>query len=384
MLEKTRQLLKRAFKEYYFRHGEKIEIPSRIDQREFGYMPFGGGMVRHLSIKTAGELHARLVKEAPYGVYASSSYYGNPSLPMAEKGWEGGDLAFDIDADDLSMPCKGEHDWWVCKICSMLQLGLRPQKCPACSGTKMQTINWTCEKCLGGTKNEVIKLQDMMMQDFGISKDEIATYFSGNKGYHMTVQSESCFDMDQRARNEIADYVSGNGLKLETFGFSYDASFNDMLPRLPTPDERGWRGRFAEFIGNYGDRKIADVRFKAATIFTKTKQEDFQNALSNMIKTFGSKVDPSVTTDIHRIFRLAGSLHGESGLSKKRCNDILSFDPSKDPVEIGNEEITVYVKFCSKFSLEGGIFGPYVKQNVTLPLFAAVYLMSKDLAEVSQ
>lgn len=384
MLEKTLHLLKRAFKEYYFKHGEKIEIPKRIDQREFGYMPFGGGMIRHLSIKTAGELHAMLVKEAPYGVYASSSYYESPMLPMAEKGWKGGDLVFDIDADDLNMPCKAEHDWWICKTCATLQLGLRPQKCPACSSTKIQTINWACEKCLGGTKSEVIKLQDIMMQDFGIARDEIAIYFSGNKGYHMTVQSESCLDMDQRARNEIVDYVSGKGIKLETFGLSYDTSFNDMLPRLPTIHERGWRGRFAEFVDSYGDQKTTDVKIKAATIFTKTKQGDFQNMLSNMIKIFGSKVDPSVTTDIHRIFRLSGSLHGESGLSKKKCDDILSFDPSKDPVEIGDEEITVYVKFCSKFSLRGGIYGPYVKQRVTLPLFAAVYLMSKDLAEVSQ
>ena len=77
MLEKTRQLLKRAFKEYYFTRGEKKQIPSRIDQREFGYMPFGGGMIRHLSIKTAGELRAMLVKEAPYGVYVSSSFFEN-------------------------------------------------------------------------------------------------------------------------------------------------------------------------------------------------------------------------------------------------------------------------------------------------------------------
>lgn len=384
MLEKTRQLLKRAFKEYYFKRGEKIEIPSRIDQREFGYMPFGGGMIRHLSIKTAGELRAMLVKEAPYGVYVSSSYYENPNLSIVEKGWKGGDLVFDIDADDLNMPCKAEHDWWACKTCATLQLGLRPQKCPACSGVKIQTINWTCEKCLRGTKNEVIKLQDMMMWDFGIAKDEITTYFSGNKGYHMTVQSESYLDMDQRARNEIADYVSGKGIKLETFGLSYNASFNDMLSKLPDIDEGGWRGRFAEFIGSYGDQRVTDVKAKAVTIFTRTKQEDFQNMLSNMVKMFGSKVDPSVTTDIHRIFRLPGSLHGESGLSKTRCDNILSFDPSSNPVEIGNEEISVYVKFCSKFSLGGGTYGPYVKQKVTLPLFAAVYLMSKDLAEVSQ
>ncbi len=355
-----------------------------MEQREFGYMPFGGGMIRHLSMKTEGELRAMLVKEAPYGVYVSSSYYENPSLPMAEKGWKGSDLIFDIDADDLNMPCKAEHDWWLCKTCETLQLGLRPQKCPACSNTKIQTINWSCEKCLGGTKKEVIKLYDLMMRDFGISKDEITIHFSGNKGYHMIVQSGTFLEIDQRARNEIVDYISGKGLELEALGFSYMASINEMIQRLPTIDEPGWRGRFAEFINGYGDQKITDIKKKAAIIFGKTKPDDFEKLIADMIRVFGSKIDPGVTTDIHRIFRMPGSLHGESGLSKKRCDDIFSFNPMIDAVEIGNEEITVFVKFCSKFSLVGTTYGPYTKQGVSLPLYAAVYLMSKDLAEVSQ
>ncbi len=118
-------------------------------------------------------------------------------------------------------------------------------------------------------------------------------------------------------------------------------------------------------------------------LFGKMKQEEFQNLIAEMVRRYGSKVDPSVTTDIHRIFRLPGSLHGDSGLSKRRCNDVFSFDPSIDPVEIGGEETTVQVKFCSKFSLVGRTFGPYVNQKVTLPLYAATYLMAKNLAEVS-
>lgn len=384
LLEKTRRLLKNAFREYYFKHTKKIEIPSKIEQREFGYMPFGGGMIRHLSMRTEGELRAMLVKEAPYGVYVSSSYYENPSLPMVEKGWKGSDLIFDIDADDLSMTCKAEHDWWLCKTCEALQLGLRPQKCPSCSNTKIQTINWVCEKCLGGAKNEAIKLYDLMIRDFGITEDEITIYFSGNKGYHMIVQNETFLEIDQRARNEIADYVSGKGLELETLGFSHMANINEMIQRSPAIDEPGWRGRFAEFIDGYGDQKITDVKKKAAIIFGKTKPDDFEKLIANMIRTFGSKIDPSVTTDIHRIFRMPGSLHGESGLSKKRCDNIFSFNPMIDAVEIGNEETPVFVKFCSKFSLAGTTYGPYIERRVSLPLYVAVYLMSKDLAEVSQ
>jgi len=381
--EKTLALLKNVFKNYYFKHSDKVEVPERIEEREFGYMPFGGGMIRHLAVKTAGELKAMLVKEAPYGVYASSSYYNDPGLPMAEKGWKGGDLVFDIDADDLNMPCKAEHDWWICKTCGNAEVGLRPQKCPSCSNIKIQTLNWACDKCLGASKNEVIKLQEILMRDFSISEKEITIYFSGNKGYHMNVVSKAWYDMDQRARNEIADYVSGKGLRLETFGFSYNISYTDMLPRLPVIGEPSWRGRFAEFIRSYGDDGGSDIRIKAASIFGKTKPEEFQNVIASTAKQYGSKVDPSVTTDIHRIFRLPGSLHGDSGLSKRRCSNILSFNPMVDAVEIDDGEIEVFVKFCSKFSLKGNTFGPYIKQNVKLPLYAATYLMSKGLAEVS-
>lgn len=382
MQEKTRELLKSVYKQYYFKRSDRIEIPDRINEREFGYMPFGGGMIRHLSIKTAGELKAMLVKEAPYGVYASSSYYDDPSLPMAEKGWKGGDLAFDIDADDLNMLCKAEHDWWVCKTCGNAEVDLRPQKCPACFNIKILTLNWVCEKCLGAAKNEVIKLQEILMRDFGINESEISIYFSGNKGYHMNVISKAWYDMDQRARSEIADYVSGKGLRFETFGFSYNMNYDDMLPRLPMIGEPSWRGRFAEFVRSYDADRVSDIRVKAATIFSKMKAEEFQDFIAQMVRRYGSKVDPSVTTDIHRIFRLPGSLHGDSGLSKKKCDDIFSFNPTIDAVEIDDEQIDVYVKFCSKFSLKGNTFGPYINQEIKMPLYAAAYLMSKGLAEV--
>lgn len=384
MLEKTQELLKSTFKQYYFKRNEKFEVPTRINEREIGYIPFGGGMIRHLSVKTAGELMAILVKEAPYGVYASSSYYEDPSLPMAEKVWKGGDLVFDIDADDLNLQCKEEHDWWLCKNCGSFQVGLRPQKCTVCSNTKILTINWACEKCLGASKNEAINLQEILQRDFGASKNEITVYFSGNKGYHISVDRKSWHGMDQRARGEITEYVSGKGIRAETFGLSHNASYEDFLPWIPTLGDSGWRGRFAEFIKGYGDDRMTEPRLKAATIFGKMKPEEFQNLIMEMVRKYGSRVDPSVTTDIHRIFRLPGSIHGDSGLSKKRCNDIFSFNPSTDPVEIGEEETTVQVKFCSKFSLMERTFGPYINQKVTLPLYAATYIMAKNLAEVSQ
>lgn len=67
--EKTTAFLRKTYREHYFRHHDQVEIPTMIASREFGYIPFGRGMVRHLSYKSPGELAADLVKQAPSSVF---------------------------------------------------------------------------------------------------------------------------------------------------------------------------------------------------------------------------------------------------------------------------------------------------------------------------
>src|SRR5918911_2834967 len=77
---KTISIIKRSFREYYFKQSNAIEEPSKIEQREFGYMQFGqSGMTRHLSFKTMKELNALLVRETPSDVYCSNAYYQFPT-----------------------------------------------------------------------------------------------------------------------------------------------------------------------------------------------------------------------------------------------------------------------------------------------------------------
>jgi DNA primase catalytic subunit len=45
--EKSPALLKSAFGEYYFKYGKLVDIHEHLEQREFEYMPFGSGMIRH-------------------------------------------------------------------------------------------------------------------------------------------------------------------------------------------------------------------------------------------------------------------------------------------------------------------------------------------------
>ena len=90
MDEKTLSFLRQVYREHYFKHHDLIEVPEEMASREFGYIPFDGGMIRHLSFKNGGELSAELVKQAPSSVYCSNATYERPTLQMDEKGMAGG------------------------------------------------------------------------------------------------------------------------------------------------------------------------------------------------------------------------------------------------------------------------------------------------------
>ena len=55
--------------------------------------------------------------------------------------------------------------------------------------------------------------------------------------------------------------------------------------------------------------------------------KDGQPRPEQVANAFGSRIDESVTTDIHRIFRMPGTLHGNSGLLKMRVHDLQAFRP---------------------------------------------------------
>jgi DNA primase small subunit len=92
-----------------------------------------------------------------------------------------------------------------------------------------------------------------------------------------------------------------------------------------------------------------------------------------MAKTLGVEVDPQLTMDIHRIFRVPGTINSKSGLVKMSCNDFESFDPLSDSCLLGDNEVKVDTKVLSQinFKLKGQSFR--IRENyLKLPLFAAV------------
>jgi len=348
----TIRFLKATYKEHYFRDSDRIEFPSKIEEREFGYMPFGGGMVRHLTFRSAD----------------------SPSLPMEEKGWKGAELIFDIDASDISTPCKREHDVWFCHDCSSKGRLPRPQRCPNCAKANMEEIQNVCEVCLDAAKDHASRLIRLLTEDFSVQPSAITTYFSGNRGYHLHVHDTRFDPLGAVSRAEIADYVRGAGMLIPQ-GFVLSLRRGQRLEETTLLDNRGWLGRIAKFLSSAPSLPQPEAKEK--------KGDGIHAHINRAIEAQVSHVDPSVTTDIHRVFRMPGTLHGSTGLLKMKVKSLDRFKPLSDPVVLGSTRVKVTVKYSPQFTLNGERLGPFKSESVSIPAYAAVYLLARGLAEVS-
>ena len=360
MNDKTLAFLKQSYKGYYFRKADSIGFPDEIRSREFGYIPFGGGMVRHLSFKSAGDATAEILRQSPSSVYCSNARYESPTLPMESKGWLGAELIFDIDATDIPTPCKKSHDFWYCEKCHASGRLPKPPACPKCKG-QTADFHGTCSVCLAASKEHTLRVVDFLLKDFGVSSKDVSAYFSGNRGYHLQVYDARFEQLDQQGRAEIADYVMGGSLPPSV-------SLAATLRRRPggSPAEAyGWMRR----IWTYTQQRSGSAGIPPKLV---TEAISLQRAM----------IDASVTTDIHRVFRLAGTLHGNTGMAKMRVGSFSTFDPERDPVVISAEKTSVQVSLYPKFTMKGETFGPFKSEVVSLPAYAAVPILTRGFGDV--
>jgi DNA primase small subunit len=89
-----------------------------------------------------------------------------------------------------------------------------------------------------------------------------------------------------------------------------------------------------------------------------------------------------VTVDIHRIFRLEGSLNSKSGLSKLTCKDIEKFNPYTESCLIDDNPVEISASCPIQFKLKNKKFGPYVSERISVPKYAAVYMICKGIANL--
>ena len=374
MHENDLKLIEDSFKKYYFDHFDLIHVPSKPSEREFGYQKFDSGMNRHLLIKDDKELHLMLITNVPSDVYCSNAYYSFPNLPMNEKDWKEADLIFDIDAKDLNLECRQDHCCIKCNSCG--ETSTLQQTCSKCQSTKFDTKSLTCMNCISAAKQEVKKLLNVLVEDLGVKKENIEIYFSGNEGFHIYAYDTQYQKLGSRERSELSDYIMFHGSIPETFGFKKIKTDRSYFPDF---DEKGWRGRISHLL--YGSKS---KRSKIISEIISDGYSAFQKKLDKMNNSIGAKIDTNVTSDIHRIFRLSGSLNSKSGLTKFLCKDLEKFDPFIDACFIDDSPVDIIVNCPIPFKLKNKKFGPYYNEQVSIPKYAAVYLICKGLGTTAK
>lgn len=373
MNENDVKFLEDSFKKYYFEHFDQIHVPNRTSEREFGFQKFNYGMTRHISLKDDKELHLLLMKNIPSDVYCSNAYYSFPNLPMNEKDWKEADLIFDIDAKDLNLDCRASHTVTICNDCNAIYTNYN--QCPKCKSIKFEKKSLPCKNCIEGSKIEVKKLSEILVDDLAIDKHNIHVYFSGNEGFHVYVYNSQFLDLGSRERSELVDYIMFKGAIPETFGMKKIKPNRSLFPDF---SEKGWKKRFSKEV--YGSKS---KRSKIISELLINGYSSFQKTLEDLSNRIGTRIDPNVTMDIHRIFRLPGSLNSKSGLTKILCKDISSFEPYSESSLLNEDTIEVTANCPIGFKLKNKKFGPYKDETITIPTYAAVYMICKKLATIS-
>ncbi|WP_254841239.1 DNA primase small subunit PriS [Natronomonas marina] len=385
---RTREYLRGRFGDHYRR--TSVSPPPAGNEREWGYITWSEGgttMVRHhshLDLVGGGDLGDFLAGERPRHVYFSAGRYDDPGADsMGAKGWRGSDLVFDLDADHLPGVDPGADAY---------------------------------AEMLAECKGALLRLLDLLESDFGF--EELTVVFSGGRGYHVHVRDPGVLELDRTARREIVDYVLGEGVtfddivRTEAVAGSAGRSSPAQKRSLPAG---GWAGRtrerletFVEELLSMDDDEALErlQRFenigegKATAALNAARQNREELATGNVdvhsaVYTVAARlfeevreaetapIDEPVTTDINRLIRLPGSLHGGSGLAVRRIDrsEVESFDPLVDAVPetfVGND-IAVYVRESTTVELRGETFR--LSEGVhSLPEYAGVFAMARGHA----
>ncbi|HUB92758.1 MAG TPA: DNA primase catalytic subunit PriS [Candidatus Saccharimonadales bacterium] len=365
----------------YYKSSESI-APDKINSREFGAGTFERKIAyRHMLFPNELEFKKFLVEKAPPYLSYSAAYYKRPDgRPMENKGWLGAELVFDLDVTDMNLTCQWEHG-----------------------------RSWVCQICLDSVKGETIKLiEDFLIPDFGFSEKELEINFSGNRGYHVHVKKESVLKLDGEARKQVSDYISGNGVEIESLFPTIGQRGVKLIG--PKPTDKGWKGKIArDLLSNIekGTDNLLSMGIDKATaknlynkraliamginngnwdmVYIKNKAEFWKKILTNQAIVQSDRIDKNVTKDPTHLIRLPGSIHGETGLTARKVaslSELAKFDPMKEAIAFKKSEITVKTLKTPKLIMNGQEFGPFDGEKTTLPVYAGIYLALKGLAQI--
>jgi len=330
-------------------------------------------MRRHIGFSDRGEMESYILNLIPQHTYYSTAYYEKPDAgTMADKGWCGADLIFDLDADHI---VRGPYDQMLARV-----------------------------------KEETEKLIAMLTDEFGMDKKAIALVFSGGRGYHVHIRDIAFRSWGSSERRELIDYICGIGIDPEA-----------MLAGK-TVSSPGWQQRYREalleylrWIGSLTQEEamahltlMEGIGKDSATTFLKKREEiigDIEHRPTSMIlknRVLGIIVgqqegefkkrllsraalaDEPVTTDTKRLIRMPTSLHGGSGMRVQplELRDLHDFDPLTDAVVFGTRDVKVDQKFPIRMPMLGSTYELQKGIN-TVPEAVAVFLCCRGMAELA-
>jgi len=391
MDERTRAYLRGRFGDYYrgsieppeFGDDGGVEEPRTPDNREWAFISFGGGMVRHKSLLDLGSLDTWLADTKPQHVYYSSARYDRPEASaMSDKDWKGADLIFDLDADHLR------------------------DASPDDSYAEM----------LANCKDALLNLLTFIEGDLGF--EDTLVVFSGGRGYHIHVYDDRVQSLGSDARREIVDYVKGTGFRAE-YAFSSETTAGDYGRKTPTELQhlRGgaWSERIRDWLAEYAqevaamedDEAVAHLREydnvgekkarRLLEVFRDRRDEIasgnldvargargfWKTLLRRAVDETSAETDEPVTTDTRRLIRLPGSLHGGTGLrvAPLERDELDDFVPLRDAVVFSTREQTVVAPEPVEFEVGGRRFNTEAG-DVSLPEYAAVFGMLRGDLEL--
>jgi DNA primase small subunit len=395
--EKDFILVSNFIKEYYSTHKNSILIPQPIKEREYGFA-IGPNrlMTRHKGFQDESGIRYFLSTEAPLDAYHSVAFFRDPTANMDEKGLKGADLFFDIDADHIDPNLGRESTVWICESCNTA--GTDPQQlCPTCK-RRVKQITFPNVSSIEASRNETTKLMRILRDEFGLPEDKTNVHFSGNRGFHVYVCSDNVKNLGQDARKEILDYIIQPPSQMNIILVRGGSDI--FLTRLGLPgrilgeikemlrDQQFLSGLFGTRLARKIDRRLQEIfseldvgKLNALIkVMTISRFEIlFKQALiRNMVK-----VDPVVTTDLHRLVRMPGSINSKTGLPKKEVD--LKRESAKSILSnmcLHEDLVKVLIRIAPKIEIGNSSFGPYENVITDLPSGIAVLLVLKGVAEV--
>jgi len=378
------QKLRNLFHKYYV--NEDLEPPDLLPSREIGYIPFSGTMSRHRRIQSAKELKYFVANAVPRHLYYSTSYYRKPDeKKMQDKEWLGAELIFDLDADHI----KGAESMTYVQILEEVK------------------------------KHTIRLIENFLMGDLGIKESELKLYFSGGRGYHVHVLSEKVYELNSDSRREITDFIRGENLTAQGMisavtsaklvgGWpkrvdEYVTNFFRSLPREKDPAMEVLKKIFtnASSARSFFDHiekpsKMGNRTMKRIDILSNGGIEKYKilgeddrglRMLSYLIdetrENMSSEIDDPVTTDVHRLIRFPGSLHGKTGLKVigVKIADLPTFDPLVSAIPESFRPGTARIYSEKEFSLDMNRQSLHIEiGEQEIPLYAAVFLCASKRA----